>query len=79
MKIKSANLTNVIKHTLFLPGEAVCENGRVGHLGPGGAGGRAPRHQASPHAAIIAPEPQEPVIRQGRASGTCGGSRQRHG
>lgn len=62
MKIKSADLTNMTKHTVFLTGEAVCEDGRVRHLGLGGAGRRAPGHQASPRA-VIAPKPKEPVIR----------------
>lgn len=53
----------MMKHTLFLPGEAVCEDRGVRHLEPGGAGGRAPGQQASPRAAVIAPEPEQPVVR----------------
>ena len=79
MKIKSANITNMIKHTLFLTGGAVCDNGGVGHLGPGGARGRVPGQWAAPRAAVAAPEPQEPVIRQGGAGGTCGGSTESNG
>lgn len=71
---ESAHLTNMIKRTLFLAGEAACENERVGHRGLGGAGGRAPGRQASPRAPGVAPEPQEPVVGQGGAGGACGGS-----
>lgn len=44
-------------------------------MGQGRAGDRAPGQQAAPRAAIIAPKPEEPVVRQGGAGGTCRGAR----
>ena len=79
MKVRSASLTNVIERTLFLAGEALGAEGRPRQLGPGRAGGGAPGQQAAPRATITAPEPEEPVIGQGGAGGTCRRSTERAG
>lgn len=74
MKIRSANLTDMMEHTLLLPGQAVGAEGRLGQPGPRRARGRAPGQQAAPCTAVTAPEPEEPVVRQGGAGGTCRGN-----
>ena len=79
MKIRSANLTDIMKHTLLLPGQAVGVEGRLRQPGPCRARGRAPGQQAAPCAAVTAPEPEKPVVRQGGAGGTCRGNTERLG
>lgn len=79
MKIRSANLTDMMEHTLLLPGQAVGAEGRLGQPGPRRARGRAPGQQAAPCTAVTAPEPEEPVVRQGRAGGTCRGNTEQVG